>query len=111
MDLMPFIVLKTLEMSRGRITIIPKNIQKVTGTLQSLSRKHNHIATLYGMYNITFERLCYLNLRDNKISNINAQLLQLPVLERIHLEKNQLKQLEDLRFCTWGMGNGWSPFF
>ena len=111
MDLMPFVVLNTLRMIRGSITIIPKNIQYVAGTLHILSLAHNRIGTLDGMHNITFEKLRYLYLIDNKISNLNTQLLQLPVLERIYLANNQLKQIEDLRFCTWGMGNGRSPSF
>ena len=111
LDLMPFIVLKFLQMIRGRITIIPKNIHYVAGTLRTLSLAHNRIGTLDGMNNITFEKLRYLYLMNNKISNVNALLLQLPVLEQIHLDRNQLKQLEDFRFCTWGMGNDRSPSF
>ena len=108
---MDLIVLNTLRMIRGSITIIPKNIHYVAGTLHTLSLAYNRIVTLDGMHNIMFEKLRYLYLIDNKISNLNTQILQLPVLERIYLANNQLKQIEDFRFCTWGMGNSRSPSF
>ena len=77
-------------------------------TLQSLSLDHNRIAKLGGMYNVTFQQLGYLYLRHNKISMINVQLLQFPELRHMHLHGNELKHLEDMRFCTWGFGNGFT---
>ena len=103
MELQNVVVLETLYMTRGWLTIIPKNIQYIAGTLCSLSLSYNHIDTLVGMYNITFVELRYLHLSYNKISKINAQLLQLPRLRKIYLENNKLKQLEDMRFSTWGI--------
>ena len=108
MDLKPFIVLVSLDMIRGGLTVVPKNIQYIAGTLQSLSLDNNRIAKLDGMYNVTFEQLGYLYLRHNKISMINVQLLQFPELRQMHLFDNELKQLEDMRFCTWGIGNSFT---
>ena len=102
MDLKPFIVLNVLYMTRGMLTIIPKDIRYIVRTLATLSLEHNCIATLDGMYNITFHKLRNLILSHNKISRIAAQLLQLPMVMRINLKDNQLKQLEDMRFSTWG---------
>ena len=42
-------------------------------------------------------------MKDNKISQINARLLQFPLLKKIYLRYNQLKQLEDMGFSTWGI--------
>ena len=108
MDPKPFTVLESLNMIRGGLTAVPKNLQYVAGTLQSLSLDHNRIVKLDGMYNVTFEQLGYLYLRHNKISMINVQLLQFPELRQMHLCGNELKQLEDMRFCTWGIGNGYT---
>ena len=105
MDLKHFIILEYLAMFIGGLTAVPKNIRIVAGTLRSLILNNNRIAKLDGMYNVTFERLNYLYLRGNKISVINVQLLQFPELESIDLCDNELKQLEDMRFCTWGIGN------
>ena len=105
MDLKPFIVLNVLYMTRGMLTIIPKDIRYIVRTLATLSLEHNRIATLDGMYNITFHKLRNLILSHNKISRIAAQLLQLPMVMRINLKDNQLKQLEDMRFSTWGIGH------
>ena len=108
MDLKPYIILETLAMVRGGLTIVPKHIQYIAGTLQSLTLDDNRIAKLDGMYNITFEKLGYLYLQRNKISRINVKLLLFPELKQIHLHGNQLKQLEDMRFCTWGVANGFN---
>ena len=105
MDLKPFIALKILLMFRGKLTNIPETVQYIRGTLSYLSLAHNHITTLDGMQNMTFEKLSALDLKHNKITKIKAQFLQFPVLQQINLSDNQLTQLEDLRFCTWGIRN------
>ena len=108
MDFKHFIILEYLGMIRGGLTAVPKDIRYVAGTLHTLTLDNNRIAKLDGMYNVTFEELTYLYLRHNKISMINVQLLQFPELEQIYLDGNELKQLEDMRFCTWGFGNSYT---
>ena len=105
MDFKPFVVLEGLCMTRGELTNIPQNIEYISGTICYLSFAYNHIATLDGMFNITFEKLRSLYLLHNKISIINPQLLKFPLLKHIYLQNNRLKQLEDMRFSNWGIGH------
>ena len=105
-DLKPFNVIEALYMTKGRLTTIPTSIRYIIGTPRALSLEQNCIVTLDGMYNTTFEKLNYLDLMHNKISKINMRLLQFPMLGKIYLYDNQLKQLEDMRFSSWGIKNG-----
>ena len=57
MDSKPFVFLEGLYMTRGELTNIPQNIEYIARTICYLSFAYNHIATLDGMFNITFEKL------------------------------------------------------
>ena len=59
-------------------------------SVESVSINDNKITTLAPIYGIRFERLAYLNLNNNYVTDVNIASLVMPQIQNLYFEDNQI---------------------